>query len=103
MLNIIKEQLENIIDRINTGNSVLTEEDSMMLIDTLTKINSPMLSKCQAMNLLNIKRSRFDELVSLGELPQGKKQLGFKEIFWYKKDLVDYINKKKKKDAIHKR
>jgi hypothetical protein len=30
-------------------------------------------------------------LVSEGKLPKGKKQAGFKELFWIRRDLDDYV------------
>lgn len=45
-----------------------------------------------AYTYLNISRATFDNLVKDGLLPKGKKVAGFKELFWYKKDLNKYKN-----------
>ena len=36
---------------------------------------------------LNISRATFDNYVRAGKIPKGRKQQGFKELFFYKKDL----------------
>jgi predicted DNA-binding transcriptional regulator AlpA len=45
------------------------------------------MSKYQAYTYLNMSRATFDNLVREGKLPKGVKVAGFKELFWYKKDL----------------
>ena len=45
------------------------------------------ISKYQAYTYLGIRRAKFDNLVREGKIPEGKKIPGFKEKFWYKKDL----------------
>ena len=49
------------------------------------------MSKYEAYSYLNISRAKFDNLVKEGKLPQGKKQQGFKELSWFKKDLDLFI------------
>jgi hypothetical protein len=41
---------------------------------------------------LNISRATFYNYIKQGKLQKGMKQQGFKELFWYKKDLDLYIN-----------
>lgn len=38
-------------------------------------------------------RATFDNYIREGKLPKGKKEAGFKELFWIKKELDEYINK----------
>ena len=93
MLNILRAQLVKIIDDIDTGNTNITEEDTVEIAKALRRItrkDNPM-SKYQAYTYLNISRATFDNLVKEGKLPEGKKVEGFKEKFWYKKDLDKYI------------
>jgi predicted DNA-binding transcriptional regulator AlpA len=93
MLSVIKEQLLKIIDDIDCGNSNISEEDAVNVIKCLkkyTRKDTP-LSKAQAYTYLNISRATFDNLIREGKLPKGKKQQGFKELFWFKKDLNKYI------------
>jgi excisionase family DNA binding protein len=49
------------------------------------------LSKYQACKYLNISRATFDNYVREGKIPKGRKQQGFKELFFYKKDLDKYL------------
>ena len=90
MLQTIKKYLLQIIDDIDSGNSNADEEELMQIAGALrkyTRKDTPM-SKCQAYTYLNVSRSTFDNLVREGKIPKGKKVLGFKELMWYKKDLV---------------
>ena len=89
MLKIIRELLGGIIENIDTGNSKIEEEDEVKIIEVLrqyTERDKPM-SKYQAYTYLNMSRATFDNLVREGKLPKGVKVAGFKELFWYKKDL----------------
>lgn len=89
MLQTIKKLLLNIIDDIDAGNSNANEEELMQIVKFLrkyTRKDKPM-SKYQAYTYLNISRAKFDNLVREGKLPPGKKEAGFKELMWYKKDL----------------
>lgn len=95
MLEVIKKQLLKIIDDIDCGNSDISEEEAIEVAKVLgkyTRKDNPM-SKYQAYTYLNISRATFDNLVKDGLLPKGKKVAGFKELFWYKKDLNKYLNK----------
>lgn len=95
MLELIKELLLKIVDDIDVGNSNLSQEDELKLVKVLqkyTRRDVPM-SKYQAYTYLNISRATFDILVKQGKLPAGDKVEGFKELFWYKKDLDKYTRK----------
>lgn len=89
MIRVIKELLLKIINDIDTGNSNITEEECNEIIDHLISITNKneKLSKYQACKYLNISRATFDKYVVDGKLPKGRKQQGFKELFWVKKDL----------------
>ena len=90
---LLKEQLLKIVDDIDTGNTAITDSEAIEVTKALRRItrkDTPM-SKYQAYKYLNISRATFDNLVKEGKLPEGKKVEGFKEKFWYKKDLNKYI------------
>lgn len=102
LLKIIKDELLKIVDNIDAGNSNISEEEGVMLINTLksfTEKDIPM-SKYQAFNYLHISRATFDNLVREGKIPQGKKQQGFNELQWFKKDLDTYRDSKIKHNNI---
>lgn len=87
-LNLIKSGLQQIIDNIDAGNSNNSEEELEETVDLLTRLTSTKLSKYQACRYLNISRSTFDKYIKDGKIPEGRKEAGFTEKFWYKKDLV---------------
>lgn len=89
MLKIIRELLLKIVDNIDTGNSNMSDEECMKVVDTLRKFTDKEeeLSKYQAYTYLNMRRAKFDTLVSMGKLPKGRKVQGFKELRWTKKEL----------------
>ena len=92
LLKALRDELQTIIDRIDAGNSNISEEEGAYIISTLkafTEKDIPM-SKYQAFNYLHISRATFDNLVKEGKIPQGKKQQGFNELQWFKKDLDTY-------------
>lgn len=98
MLETIKEQLLKIVDDIDAGNSNADEEELLSIAKALkkyTRKDTPM-SKYQAYTYLNISRATFDNLVKEGKLPAGKHVAGFKEKFWFRKDLVKYLKNKEK-------
>lgn len=102
MLKIIKEELLKIVDNIDAGNSNISEEEGTSIINALkafTEKDIPM-SKYQAFNYLHISRATFDNLVREGKIPQGKKQQGFNELQWFKKDLDAYRYSKIKHNNI---
>lgn len=95
MLKLIKSQLLSIINNIDNNNSNITEEEQIKLLDLLSSINEPRMSKYQACQYLNVSRATFDNLVREGKIPQGTRQAGFKEKFWKKYDIMKYITKEK--------
>lgn len=99
LLKTIRALLQKCIDDIDTGNCYPTDEEAIEMIDALkkyTRKDMPM-SKYQCCEYLNISRTTFNNLVNDGKLPEGQKVQGFKEKFWYKKDLDKYIKECKRK------
>lgn len=93
MIQLIKKHLLKLIDDIDAGNTNITEEDAIKLLNLTNELGNYniKLSKYQACQLLNCSRATFDNLVRDNKLPAGKKEAGFKELFWYKKDILQYI------------
>ena len=48
------------------------------------------LSKYQACKYLNMSRATFDKYIREGKIPKGKKEAGFKELFWNESDLREF-------------
>ena len=89
MLQTIKKLLLKIIDDIDAGNSNITEDEGIKIVESLRRYTRKDIgmSKYQAYTYLNISRATFDNLVKAGKIPKGKKIEGFKELRWFKKDL----------------
>lgn len=83
-LELLKICLQKVIDNIDSGNSNFSEEECDELLDAINKATNTKnkLSKYQACKYLNISRATFDNWVRDGKLPKGKKEQGFKELFW---------------------
>ena len=95
-IELLKLVLQNTIDNIDCGNSNASDEQCDQLIDVVNKVvnTKSKLSKYQACKYLNISRATFDNKVREGKIPRGRKEQGFKELFWFKEDL-DNINLEK--------
>lgn len=91
MIKILKNLLYQIINDIDSGNSNISEEDELEIIDLIQKIQSEHLSKLESADYIGVSRAKFDNLVSKGILPKGKKRLGWKELSWSKYDLNKYL------------
>ena len=89
MIDIIKSLLQNCIDRIDSGNSNLSADEEIEIIQLLKKYTDKdrKFSKYQACKYLNMSRATFDKYIREGKKPKGKKEAGFKEIFWDESEL----------------
>ena len=96
LIDVIKNELQKIIINIDNGNSNLSEDELVEVVDFLKMYTNKdvVMSKYQAFNYLGISRATFDNLVKEGKIPQGMKQQGFTEKAWLKKDLDAYRNSK---------
>ena len=97
-LQIIRDLLYKIIEDIDAGNSNISDDQYDDIIEQISFFSNSntKYSKYQACKYLGISRATFDNKVREGLIPAGKKQQGFKELFWFKKDLEEYnrLNKK---------
>ena len=93
MLKSIRNLLLEIVDNIDAGNSNIDESDGIEIIKMLQSYTDKTIkmSKYQAYQYLNMSRATFDNYVREGKLPRGKKVAGFKELFWERKDLDEFI------------
>ena len=98
MLQAVRKALQLIIENIDAGNSNLTEEECITIVDTIKRLSQKerLISKYQAYTYLNVSRATFDRFVQEGRLPKGKKIAGFKELFWDEKQIRDYLRKERK-------
>ena len=88
-INILKNTLLQIVDNIDSGNSKFDDSQLDFLLDSINKATNTQnkLSKYQACKYLNVSRATFDNWVRDGRIPEGRKEQGFTEKFWYKDDL----------------
>lgn len=89
MIGLIRTLLQNCIDRIDSGNSNLSADEEIEIIQLLKKYTDKdrKFSKYQACKYLNMSRATFDKYIREGKIPKGKKEAGFKEIFWDESEL----------------
>ena len=89
MIGLIRSLLQNCIDRIDAGNSNLSADEEVEIIELLKNYTNKdrKFSKYQACKYLNISRATFDKYIREGKIPKGKKEAGFKELFWKESEL----------------
>ena len=97
-LQVIRDLLYKIIEDIDAGNSNISDDQYDSIIEQINFLSNSntKYSKYQACRFLNISRTTFDNKVKEGLIPPGRKQQGFKELYWLKKDLEEYNRSNKK-------
>lgn len=81
---IIIRLLEDVLRKLKSDTCNITEEEAIAIINNMTHVA---ISKEQASIYLNVSRSKFDNMVSEGVIPKGRKRVGFKELVWYIDEL----------------
>lgn len=94
---LVSKLLRDFADNIDAGNTYATEEELMEICDTLGYITNPetKMSAYQAADYIGVSRKTFDYHVREGHIPPHAPQAGFKENFWYRRDLAKF---KKERD-----
>lgn len=87
----IANLLRDVANKIDAGNTEITEDEAM---DIISMIAHESLSKEESCIYMNLKTSRFDDLVRNGIIPKGVKRKGWKELRWYKDDLIKVIKER---------
>lgn len=93
---LISKFFRDIADNVEANNTYASEDELLEICDMIGFMVNPesKLSKYQAVKFLGISRATFDNYVAKGLLPKGMEQQGFKEKFWYKRDLVKFKESK---------
>ena len=106
-LRILKELFNESIESIDTGNSNKTEEELDDIIEIMSTLNRGISRRSKRYvceKILHCSASTFDNYLTLGIIPPGKKEYGFKELSWKDKDFDDAvlyrINKYKNKKGL---
>lgn len=94
MINLIKENLKQILDNMDTGNSNISEEDQEEFLNILERINSKELTKSESANYIGVSVSTFDNYIRKGLIPKGRKKQNTKTLLWNKSDLDKFKNGK---------
>ena len=99
MLKIIRNQLAEIVNKIDAGNSNLSYEDQLKVFKTIQMLTQgdQRMSKVMACDYLGVSRATFDNYVRDGFIPKGIKEDGFKELNWYRSDLDVFLNQKQQR------
>lgn len=87
----IAKMLRDIANKLDNDTCELTEDEAMDIVNVLAH---EALSKEEACIYMNLKTTRFDDLVRDGIIPKGVKRKGWKEIRWYKDDLIKVIKER---------
>lgn len=87
----IAKMLRDIANKLDNDTCELTEDEAMDIVNVLAH---EALSKEEACIYMNLKTSRFDDLVRDGIIPKGVKRKGWKELRWYKDDLIKVIKER---------
>lgn len=74
--------------RIKAGKCELSQEQADGIFAEIEKAIDVPISKEQACSMLGISRSTFDARVAAGQLPKGRHRRGFKELIWFKSELL---------------
>lgn len=91
--------LENIIDTIKAGNCKLNSEQMYNVIKEINKLNTGIkrISKDMACtDILHCSHSTFNNYLAMGLIPPGRKEKGFKELFWAEHDFQEALTYQRK-------
>lgn len=90
MLEIIRSLLKQWINDIDTGASVISENEQFQILNLAQQVFRKEVSKTEAADLLGVCTSTIDNYVKKNLIPKGQKRPGFNELFWNKADLLKF-------------
>ncbi len=98
VLKLIRQALVEMINHIDSGDTTENEEELNEALEAINKINhgTRRYSKRYLCDyVLHCSESCFNTYLSMGLIPPGYKELGFKELRWSKKDMKAAIEYRK--------
>jgi hypothetical protein len=95
LANKLGDALIEVGKKFKAGTSDITEDEA---IDIFSIVAHQRMSREQVCDEMNINDTKFYNYLTLGKIPKGKKQRGFKELYWWKDEIHAAINKLRKKD-----
>ena len=99
-MKLLRNILKEIIDNIDSGNTKISEDDQLQIIELIQKCSSPQVSKIEAANYIGVSRATFDNYIKKGLIPKGIKRQGFNELFWNKTDLDKFLENGQTRNRI---
>lgn len=84
ILNFVGKTIIDVGNKIIKGECELTDEQASLILGTIGHIE---MNLDQACKYVNLKQSRFRDLVRDGTLPKGRKKVGNSFLVWYKDEL----------------
>lgn len=93
MLKILRDLLQEKIDDIDSGNSNISKEEQLEVIDFFQRLNSKEFNKTESADYIGVCVSTFDNYVRKGLIPKGKKHRGSNTLFWNKYNLDKFLKK----------
>ena len=84
IINFVVKQLRDVANKIEKGECELTDEEAGLILGTVGHIKMNLDEACRYVNL---KQSRFRDLVRDGTLPKGHKKVGESKLYWFKDEL----------------
>ena len=102
MQNIVRDMSMAIVDKIDAGNTNISEEQVLKIAEVLRPytLYEPYTTAAKAHTYLGISMKTFRNLVKDGELPKGIKEAGDYSLKWLKTDIINYSNKTGKKNKF---
>ena len=87
---LIGDELIKIGNKFKAGTSQISEDQA---IDIFRIVTHEPISREDVCKQMNINNSKFYDLLNLKKIPAGRKRRGFKELYWYKDEIIEAINK----------
>lgn len=89
LIKLISNALRETADKLDSGNSNLSEDEQCELLAMLTHTA---LSAEEVCSYLNVSRATLTNYIRDGVVPKGRKLRGRKELIWFKDELINVIN-----------
>ena len=90
LASLIGDELIKIGNKFKAGTSQISEDQA---IDIFRIVAHEPISREDVCKQMNINNSKFYDLLNLKKIPAGRKRRGFKELYWYKDEIIEAINK----------
>ena len=88
-MDIVRKTLSKLLretaDKLDADNSEINEEQAMQIMSI---IGHEPISREEASNMLNVSRTKFNNMIDEGRVPKGRKRYGLKEKIWYRDEIL---------------